>query len=293
MPFESFAVRARGSFHILWNMVCQDSVKCYGDEKCTIVAVADGHGAAPYFRSHKGSKYAANCAVKCLKRVFRRAYALKQKDECGYKSFLQSLNDREESQRLAREVFETIHREWLKCVYKDIDKHPFCWHEYTGLTQELIDVYEGSNRALHKAAYGTTLVAAAFCDDFCIALQLGDGDCVSLYGDGSLSRDIPPDEEDFGPDMTYSMCSFDAAEKFRYFVSTENMPSAVFVTTDGIVNSLNDKGELDDFFKGLAEELATGDLKSHIKKLRKRLYRISSHGCGDDVSLGGIISTQG
>lgn len=290
MSIRVFAARARGSYHILWDKVCQDSVGTYSDDKISIAAVADGHGAAPYFRSHKGSKYAVNCAIKNIKRFLRNADALKQKSALEYAELLNGLGDSELRGTLMRPMFERVIDDWHKSVFRDIARHPFEKSEFFGLPKEYIGIFEGENRQYYKLAYGTTVVAAAICNDFMLAFQLGDGDCISFYGNRPV-RLIPAEKETLERFYTYSMCSTDALERVRCFAGTgNNIPSAVFVTTDGVVNSFDDTAQVDRFFAKMLDDIVAADCNINAVNIRKRLFDVSRNGCGDDASVAALIS---
>ena len=66
-------------------------------------------------------------------------------------------------------------------------------------------------------------------------MQIGDGKCVVIDQNGSISEPIPWDEN-CQMNVTTSICDSDASDEFRFFV-TEEKPSAVFCGSDGIDDS--------------------------------------------------------
>jgi hypothetical protein len=284
-----FSIKAKGWDHIILNRVCQDSVKSYTCDDYSVAAVADGHGASLHFRSDKGSEYAVNCAVKNLKRFHKKIAAVKRKSPEEYKRFTESLS--ETGGEIASGIVKRIHDDWLTCVYNDLERHPFEVTEYEELPQEYIEAYTGGNKQYYTVAYGTTLACFSVCEDFWIGLQLGDGNCVSIYKDGRVTEDVPKDESYMRKNVTHSMCGADAKNKFRHYISTD-LPEAVYAVTDGITNSFNceyDDKELLSFIKKLNIEMDYGDFSTNVRKLKKYIYTLSEDNSGDDVSVAGII----
>ena len=56
-----------GSNHIRMNKICEDASASYDDNNLHIIAVADGHGSDNYPRTERGSKFAVEAALSCVK----------------------------------------------------------------------------------------------------------------------------------------------------------------------------------------------------------------------------------
>lgn len=66
--FDRFALSVRGSSHIRENIARQDCAATYVDpDGWAMAAVSDGHGGDDYFRSHIGSRFAVESAMKSVK----------------------------------------------------------------------------------------------------------------------------------------------------------------------------------------------------------------------------------
>lgn len=56
-----------GYNHIKMGKVCEDSSGYYDDEKMHICVVADGHGSDNYPRTDRGSRYAVDVTIECIR----------------------------------------------------------------------------------------------------------------------------------------------------------------------------------------------------------------------------------
>lgn len=71
MMYEGFAVSEKGYQHILNHTVCQDSTQYLQDADCVVATVADGHGSKQYFRSDRGSRFAAEIACNKIREFLK------------------------------------------------------------------------------------------------------------------------------------------------------------------------------------------------------------------------------
>jgi hypothetical protein len=252
-------------------------------------AVADGHGASPYFRSDKGSGYAVNCAIKNLKQFCKKMFELKQKSPKEYNKFLSNLENEDKKAELAKTVFVKIHTDWKKSVLGDIQRHPFDVKEYEELPQEYIEAYTGGNMDYYRAAYGTTLVCFAVCVDFFMTFRLGDGCCISIYND-KMTCEIMPSEpyKNMLRQTTRSMCNLDAVDKFGYYIGRE-IPKSVFAVTDGIVNSFDGDKAFYSYIEKTDKYMRKGKTEKNLPELKKRIYTLSEENSGDDVSMAAVL----
>ncbi len=272
MKYESFAVSERGYQHILNGTICQDSVQYVQDLHCAIAAVADGHGSAQYFRSDRGSHFAAEIA--CSK----------------MREFL---------------LIQSIVTQWHISVRNDLIKNPitedeikiipdkymqdfsvFTENAVSACTQEkLCELVQQEHSHVQKA-YGTTLLVIGICENYAIGLHIGDGKCVALYEDGSMNEPIPWDDNCHLNRCT-SICDRNAAEEFRYHIWNDRMPIAIFAGTDGIDDTFATM--LHPFYRNAALDFLQQDFRSSAEMLQNKLAEISRIGSHDDVSIAGIL----
>ena len=65
-PYVTFACSVIGASHIKSAKPCQDASLCEKGKKYRFIAVADGHGGDPYFRSELGSRFAVEALRSCV-----------------------------------------------------------------------------------------------------------------------------------------------------------------------------------------------------------------------------------
>ncbi|MCL2130525.1 MAG: protein phosphatase 2C domain-containing protein, partial [Treponema sp.] len=138
--------------------------------------------------------------------------------------------------------------------------------------------------------YGTTLLAAAITGHYWFVIQIGDGKCVVINKDGSISQPVPCDESCF-LNLTTSLCDEEADIIFRYFYS-ETLPDAIFLGSDGLENSfpVNKNEEyLAIIYKRIHDNFMKEGLLNGESHLREMLPLLTQKGSGDDISIAGII----
>lgn len=294
MRYEGFAVSERGYQHILNGTVCQESVQYVQDMHCAAAAAADGHGSRQYFRSDRGSFFAAE--ISCSKiREFLHSDVL-------------AIDDAREENKAVTQLVHSIITDWHIAVRNDLIKYPLTKDEmqkvpekyiaeYSIFSEEKADEYKDDdlreivqNEHSHiQKAYGTTLLAVGICDKYAIALHIGDGKCVALYEDGSMDEPVPWDENCHLNRCT-SMCDRNAAKEFRFYIWKEKIPAAIFIGTDGIDDTF--AAMLHTFYRNAALDFLQQDFRGSVESLQNRLGEISRAGSRDDVSIAGVIDIQ-
>lgn len=268
----------RGANHIRSNLVNQDAiswpVSCPASYPF-ILAVADGHGSAKSFRSHRGAQIAVRIANDVLSDLyFGNPDAIPQ-----FSSFKDTCEHRVPDALVAR---------WRKRVLEDIAKEPIAEEEL-----RLLEEKDGHNsRTLVTdsegiLAYGTTLLAVLIAEEYALYIQLGDGDIFTVAEDGSVSRPLSGDSRLFANETT-SLCQknahLDFRVAFRLFGNTP--PALIFLSTDGYANSYpNDEA----FLKVPADylnQIQTHGLHLVESELGGWLDEVSKGGSGDDITLG-------
>lgn len=232
-----------------------------------ILAVADGHGSAKNFRSHKGSEVAVKVAINTLNDFWAN---------------IEAVNNVSSIKRLAEEKLprEIVDR-WLKIVQYDLDKNP--------LTDSEMDLVKGKA----AIAYGSTLLAVLATDTFILFLQLGDGDILIVSKENNVSRAISKDPRLIANETT-SLCVPESWRDLKLaFLPVNDFPTMILLSTDGYSNSFNDD---QDFFKvafdlrKILEEKSFEFLSSNIVSW---LNETSEKGSGDDITAGIVFFCEG
>lgn len=269
--YECFAVKERGFNHIKNNLACQDSSDCLCDGSLRLIAVADGHGSAQYFRSDRGSDFAVRCAIEKLQEFTASLTADDLESEKEW-------NDR------IGQLIKSIITEWHKCVENDYMNDPFEVAELEKVPEKYRVIYEKKEKI--ERAYGTTLIAVADNGEYSVGIHIGDGKCVSIYEDGSADEPIPWDDKCHLNQCT-SICDPKAADEFRFYIWNKKRPVAVIICSDGIDDSYG--SFLHDYCKSVLLDLTDGEFTENVGKLKNSLPNVSQNGSRDDVSIAGLI----
>ena len=254
---------ARGKSHIEKNIPNQDNCRTLPETDESAVnwcaaAVADGHGSPGSFRSDAGSM----CAVAAALQILREVIAESPPD-------LAPLID-----KLHKTVPARIVHLWRKLVLEDAARNP--------ISPEPV-----SDDAV-LPVYGSTLLCAAVTQKGALLGQLGDGDIVTVDGNGTPEWGIPPDETLLA-NVTTSLCLPQAIQDMRLrWVprdAVRRFPTLILLSTDGYSNSF---ATSQDFLKvgtDILELLRTKGVDYIRENLRSWLSNASHQGSGDDVTL--------
>lgn len=271
---KAFNITVQGANHIKHKKVCQDYSYSYDlDSKLAFAIVCDGHGGDDYIRSDVGAKEATEIAGSCIEGFI--ASVLKKYDI----DYLQR-----HYEEVLRGLASSIITQWRNRIEDHYNANPFTEEELNKLSEKAQRKYATGNIA---SAYGTTMIAVAFTDEYWFGLKVGDGKCVSISNRGEFCTPIPDDGICF-LNATTSLCDKNAIENFRYVFSLER-PAAVFIGTDGIDDCFNRDEQLFNLYKTTLYSFVTSDFSQAKNDLRDYLPRLSSKGSGDDVSIGAII----
>jgi len=265
------------------------AAKKYSQDRCTarhvaegravVLAVADGHGSAPHFRSDLGARWAveefAVCAQEFAAAAVRYDDEAEQYEDKGpWWNALAEL--RAEARRLPQLV---AHRWYERATLHDCNSPAHGAHRHPPKGPDL-------------TAYGTTLVGAVLTRRLLVCWQLGDGDVVVLDAAGTPYTPLYT-----GPDLgdeTDSLCAPESWHHARchWQPLTSEGPSGVLLSTDGLSKSFTDHQGFLDFAAGVqgrAHELG-------IPAVRGRLTEWLSHAAqysGDDTTLVGAFEAAG
>jgi len=250
---NTFNISCIGASHLKNNIPCQDYSASWKSGKSAIIAVADGHGSEEYIHSDRGARFAVESALICIKEL------IKKKPD---KLFNPDID--------LKTLEKSIIAEWYNKVANDT-------HE------EIDDIF---------VSYGTTLLAAAMTEHYWFAIQIGDGKCVVINDDNSITQPVPWDDKCF-LNVTTSLCDHNAHDLFRHYYS-EKLPSAVFLGSDGIDDSFpigKNEEHLAIFYRNVFEKITVDGINKGLDSIKEVLPLLSQKGSGDDVSAAGIIRT--
>jgi len=266
MKRSIFGESVQGASHKRAGTECQDSYKkteC--DDGTVIMAVADGHGSKSCPFSKTGSCIAVNVFCKVMEE-FQSSYS------DNLEMLLTYLN-REGDTKVA----QAIDFEWKRRVLK----------VHANNKREIPQMDNGKkDKEKIYTLYGSTLVGLMIMSPFLFAFQLGDGDIS--YVDNNGFDQVLQTEKILGTE-THSLSKIDSWKRAHTLVrrrsSSDDLPSAFLMSTDGFSNSYKNEEE----FRKTCTEYFTM-LKEHGPdainvNLKEWLSETSEMGCGDDITL--------
>lgn len=269
-----FAFSNQGYNHIKSEKLCQDSSGHYSDDSMAVVVVADGHGSDNYPRTDRGSRFAVDATITAV-----REFVKTVEDS--------TIDISVDSDSYLEQLAKNILANWHASVDADLEKYPFSEEELSKVSDKYKKRYMSGQR--QDKAYGTTLIAACQTKNYWFGLQIGDGKCVCISQDGSMSEPIPWDE-DCQANITTSICDSEAIEEFRYCFMNE-CPVATLMGTDGIDDSYASSEEMYVLYRSILAIFAEHGRETGESEIQAFLPGLSRKGSGDDVSIAGIVST--
>ena len=273
--YRAFGMTVIGASHIKSGTVCQDfSLSCELPDR-RISVVCDGHGGADYFRSDRGSRFAAEAFTECMK-------------DPDVISVLSAAAPQKQQSGRIEQLIKSIIARWNELVERDIKEQSFGEDELSDVSEKARKRYETGQRL--QSAYGTTLIGVMLAENFWLGLQIGDGKCVAVSKDGEFTQPIPWDEQCF-LNVTTSICDENAAKEFR-FCFERTLPAAVFIGSDGIDDCFGRDERLYDFYRLTLRSFAQTNDQTAVSQLKDYLPTLSEKGSGDDMSVGIIVNTD-
>lgn len=270
-----FAFSEQGYNHIKSNKVCQDSSSHYSDDLMAIAVVADGHGSDNYPRTDRGSTFAVKATINAIREFV----------ETVEKS---NIDISEDSDLYLEQLAKNILANWHEAVDDDLEKNPFSEKELLKVSDKYKKRYLQGEK--QEKAYGTTLIAACQTDSYWFGIQIGDGKCVCISKDGSMTEPIPWDE-DCQANVTTSICDSEAIDEFRYCFMKE-CPVATLMGTDGVDDSYANSEEMYVLYRSILAIFAEHGHEIGENEIQTFLPGLSRKGSGDDVSIAGIVSAS-
>lgn len=237
--------------------------------RAVVLAVADGHGSAPHFRSDLGARWAVEEFTACAE-AFASA-AVQHGDDATRLPWL-----RAEARALPRQF---THRWRQRALLHDCNS-PAHGEPPRRRT-------DGDSPDL--TAYGSTLVGAVLTPGLVVCWQLGDGDVVLVPEGGTPGTPLFT-----GPEMgdeTESLCRPEAWRATRLHwqpLTGDDAPCDVLLSTDGLSKSFTDHQGFLDFVTGVRNRAVEQGLPVVRAQLGNWLARAAAHS-GDDTTLVGAL----
>jgi len=249
---------ARGASHIHRNKPNQDARGGWARGRWTIIAVADGHGSDPHFRSDRGSRFAVEAA--------REAFTALSADGAA------SVADLDRLHAGLAALPARIVSAWRKAVAADIQSDP----------DPKISVSDP------HVAYGATCIAAAFGPGVSVFTQIGDGDLLAAPLAGDLVKPLP-DDEGLEGEQTYSLCHANAVSHFRTRLFGAPHPLATpgfaMASSDGLSKSFTEESQFLDVARHWRSLVQENGMEATCADLESWLARCSEKGSGDDNTM--------
>ena len=279
---------------------CQDravancSLVAADGTRFSFMGVSDGHGGAPYFRSHRGAEFALQVVQDI---VVRRMDRIGELAAAGDFDTIRS------------QLALAIVKDWHKLIDQDLSEGPITAAELEFLEREkpLVAAAYREGRDLYSI-YGCTLVSYIATERFWFAIQIGDGDFALSLDGKEFALPMPADEDCF-LNQTTSLCDDAAAKEFRSVAGTQ-LPKVALCSTDGVANSFKTESQLKNFYRSMFNLLTTSEFpqcqqlqcqnqdkcdigcKASLvgQEIRRYLPALSKGGSGDDIGLAAIVS---
>lgn len=229
MEYISFSSHSKGYYHVRAGTDCEDYSASYIDPqgRFAIAVICDGHSDKNCFRSGTGARLGCEAMLEIGCRYFEAYF------EDGAIEF-ERLADSEAIKRLKY----SIKCCWDDKVAQDITRSPLTEEEMSPLSDRVYNYYK-SGKGLNNI-YGATFLAVAICDDFFLALHIGDGEILCINRDGKYYDPLPVDEKsDSGSPA--SLCDTDLFTRENAFrcIITRELPIAAVVSSDGVPDCLD------------------------------------------------------
>lgn len=314
----AFNVTCMGASHVKSGKPCQDySLSWQSDDGAVHVAiVCDGHGGDTYVRSDRGSRLAAETALRNIRNVVECVppdifldtegavtarpedeediFHTRQKqavDTSGYgeedirrqlteqhQRFREAVEPIRKQDMFMQRLFAGICLQWTAAIEEDARNNPFTDAENEKL--------KGARIA---KAYGTTLMAYVRTPLYWFAFHIGDGKMLACDTAFRWREPVPWDCNCF-LNITTSLCDREPLHSFRYaFSGKGDFPAAVIMGSDGLDDSWCTMPNLENFYSHVLNTFDEMKEEETLKQLNDYLPHLSERGSRDDMSMAGII----
>ncbi|HVB24885.1 MAG TPA: PP2C family serine/threonine-protein phosphatase [Ktedonobacteraceae bacterium] len=270
----------RGANHVRQGIRNQDFIGWEPADACMnesgtvtpfVISLADGHGSEKYFRSHIGAQFAVEIANEVLYQ-FAQTHV-----------HLPFSRIEVDAERLPHQILA----QWKQ----DVERN---WENDRQTDDEIawLEEHVSARKAIAKnptIPYGTTLISTLITERFILYCQVGDGNVITVAGDGTYAEPVPPDERNFANEAV-SLCNA-VPKDFQLHIQQlgTKQPALIMLATDGYVNSFRD---IHGFYKvatdiwDLIINSGEDGLQMVANSLEGWLERSTQMGSGDDISVG-------
>ena len=252
---------AIGSSHIAHGKPNQDAVAWEQHRLWTYIAVADGHGSAPHYRSDRGSRMAVDTLMALFREVTQDG----------------ALREPSALMRNVPNLARSLVTNWREKVEADVVTDPI--PEPPGFGRHTV--------------YGSTCLGGAIGPGLVLVMQIGDGDLFAGTASGDMVHLFEAD--DTVGEQTYSLCLPDAIErvKIALFTAPNQLcaPDFVFASTDGFAKSFESEAAALEVVRNYRSAVRERGLRRVTSGMREWLTKCSQMGSGDDTSVA-IFTTE-
>lgn len=268
--FVASAASAAGAAHRRSGMPNQDAAYwTSGVSGTSVLALADGHGAAAHPKSEVGARLAAVAGVE----VYSRAIAER------------ALHDKRPFGQVLDLVREGLPSQVVEMWNASVDKHSLQVESQT----------ETKHADLSRLAYGSTVTVCAVTTSFCVLGRIGDGDVLIVDDRGVCHWPFGKSDTQVGEE-TDSLCMETALDDFQasLWLPSSGKLQLLLATTDGFLKHIERK-DIERFALGLADEVRT----SGPSVIAERLPEVVEHftapadaSCAaipDDTTIGVVV----
>lgn len=286
MKYRAFGDFRKGYAHVKNGSGVEDYAGSYNDPegRFHIGVICDGHSDKNCFRSGKGARFGCESAIEILKRFFKLYLS-------------QNIETRTLPDSFENRLKKSLKLCWDKKVYNDIKENPLKEEELAPLTDRVRKIYETGDGLLN--IYGATFLAIGICEDFFIALHIGDGVILCIDVDGAYYSPVSQDAKS-ETGAPASLCDADLLSRdnaFRVGIS-KKLPQLAIVSSDGIedcMDTVEYKRFICSLFKKIEIEEEEDQLSHELNEKQKKYfascleyYADKGHGAEDDCSLAAI-----
>lgn len=322
----TFSVTRIGAGHIKSGKPCQDYSLDWQSEDGSIqvAIVCDGHGGDTYVRSDRGSKLAAEIALRNIREMVEgvspalfldqegAVTARPETEKDGFSPVpetnrpknvpLGSDTGTEDSRQQQAEQDRAFYAAVAPIRKQDqAFNHLFAliytqWKAAIEKDVQDTPFTDQEKSYLQNAriakAYGTTLMAFVRTPLYWFAFHIGDGKMLCCDVNFRWREPVPWDCNCF-LNITTSLCGSNPLHSFRYaFSGKGDFPAAVILGSDGLDDSWCSMDRLQNFYSqtlGIFNDLKKEET---VRQLGDYLCQLSEKGSRDDMSMAGIIDME-
>ena len=273
--FRALGISHIGNAHVVSSMACQDAYKLgsgtFSEKPWAVFSVADGHGAEEFEYSDVGSANACQAIEMAFELMLMEASG---DVEIIKEKFLGAFA--EQVQRLWEVLCKYHYKFVLPLVNSSFEEQ---------LVEDEKVKREFGSKELSK--YGSTLSSVLLYDDHIFIYRIGDSDVVLLQAENSASHVFISDENIVNSE-TYSLCSANATEVSQLEVLDIADCKAIFLATDGLINSYKKEESLFKLIRNIDAQFRNNsleDLDEQISATTNYIKNLSIKGSGDDITL--------